>query len=142
MNNELSIQYVENPEESAWGIIGRGVGSYNKEQAGENHFRRLCYVLQGAGDEILGGVLSEVYWEWLYIDLLWVKDELRGSGYGRLLMETVEKEARGYGAKNAYLDTFSFQAPGFYEHLGYQVFGELGSFPPGHQRFFMKKELI
>jgi GNAT superfamily N-acetyltransferase len=141
MEKELNIVYIEKPEEGAWGIIGRGVSSYNIQQAGDNQFQRLCFVLQGDNNEILGGVISEVYWEWLYIDLLWVKEELRGRGYGRQLMETVEKKARQQGAKNAYLDTFSFQAPGFYERLGYKSFGELPAFPPGHERFFMKKEL-
>lgn len=141
MTENLEICFIDNPEEFAWGIIGRGVGNYNKQQAGDNQFQRLCYVLQGADEEILGGVISEVYWEWLYIDLLWVKDELRNHGYGRQLMEIVEKKAKGLGARNAYLDTFTFQAPGFYEKLGYQVFGELPAFPPGYERFFMKKEL-
>ena len=141
MNKEIKITYIDKPEESAWGIIGRGVGTYNKERAGVNQFQRLCFVIQETEEEILGGVMAEVYWEWLYIDLLWVKEELRGQGYGRRLMETVEKKARELGAKNAYLDTFSFQAPEFYQKLGYQVFGELPAFPPGHERFYMKKEL-
>ena len=52
-----------------------------------------------------------------------------------------EDEARQRGAKNAYLDTFSFQVPDFYKQHGYEVFGELPDFPPGHQRYFMKKQL-
>jgi GNAT superfamily N-acetyltransferase len=141
MHEELSIVHIDNPEEFAWGIIGEGVSTYNKQQAGDNNFQRFCFVLQGSDDEILGGVIAEAYWEWLFIDLLWVKTELRGRGYGHLLLETVEKEAQEYGAKNAYLDTFSFQAPTFYEQHGYQVFGELQDFPPGHKRFFMRKRL-
>jgi GNAT superfamily N-acetyltransferase len=141
MENEMKIIYIEKPEEGAWGVIGRGVGTYNKEQAGDNQFQRLCFVIQETDDEILGGVMAEVYWEWLNVDLLWVKEDLRGRGYGRQLMEVVEEKARELGAKNAYLDTFSFQAPGFYEKLGYRVFGELPTFPPGHERFYMKKEL-
>ena len=141
MKKDLNIVYIEKPEEGAWGVIGRGVGTFNKEQAGDNQFQRLCYVLQDENEEMLGGVLCEVYWEWLYIDLLWVKEELRGNGYGRQLMETVEKKAKEAGAINAYLDTFSFQAPEFYEKLGYQVFGELKDFPPGQDRFYMKKDL-
>jgi GNAT superfamily N-acetyltransferase len=137
----MDIVNIEKPEEGAWGVIGRGVGSYNKEQAGDNQFQRLCFVIQETDEEILGGVIAEVYWEWLNVDLLWVKEELRGQGYGRRLMEVVEEKARELGAKNAYLDTFSFQAPGFYEKLGYRVFGELPTFPPGHERFYMKKEL-
>ncbi len=141
MDEKYNITYVDKPEESAWGIIGRGVSYYNKEQAGDNKFQRLCFVLNAPDQEIVGGVLGEVYWDWLYIDLLWVRDELRGCGYGRRLLTQAEDEARGRGAKNVYLDTFSFQAPDFYKQLGYQVFGELQDFPSGYQRYFFTKQL-
>ena len=141
MDEEYKIVYVKKPEESAWGIIGHGVGDYNKEQAGDNNFQRFCYVLKDSDEEVVGGVLGEVYWDWLYIDLLWVKDELRGRGHGHRLLTRAEDEAREQGAKNAYLDTFSFQAPDFYKDHGYQVFGELQDFPPGYQRYFYTKQL-
>jgi hypothetical protein len=57
-------------------------------------------------------------------------------------METTEIEARRRGCRNAYLDTFSYQAPQFYERLGYVAFGTLQDYPPGHQRVFMNKQLI
>ena len=139
--DEYQIVYVDNPEQSAWGIIGRGVGNYNKQQTGDDKFQRLCFVLQAPDQTIVGGVIGEVYWGWLYIDLLWVKDELRGRGYGHRLLTLAEQEAQQRGAKNAYLDTFSFQAPDFYKQHGYQIFGELQDFPPGHQRYFLKKQL-
>ena len=139
--DEYNIVYVDDPEQSAWGIIGRGVGNYNKQQAGDDKFQRLCFVLQAPDQTIVGGVLGELYWGWLHIDLLWVKDELRGRGYGHRLLAIVEDEARQRGAKYAYLDTFSFQAPDFYKKHGYQIFGELENFPPGHQRYFLAKQL-
>jgi len=141
MEDEYSVSYVDDPEESAWGIIGRGVGTFNKQQAGENDFQRLCYVLNSPEEEIMGGVLAELYWKWLFIDLLWVKEELRGQGYGHELLTKVETEARNRGARNAYLDTFSFQAPEFYAKHGYHQFGELQDFPKGHQRLFLTKLL-
>jgi GNAT superfamily N-acetyltransferase len=141
MDEKYQIVYVEKPEESAWGIIGRGVGSYNKQQAGDNKFQRLCFSLQTPEQEIVGGVLGEIYWGWFYIDLLWVEEALRGRGYGHRLLARAEDEARRRGAKHAYLDTFSFQAPDFYKQHGYQLFGELQDFPPGHQRYFLKKQL-
>ena len=141
MDEEYRIDYVEKPEESAWGIIGRGVATYNKQQAGDNKFQRLCFVLHTPDQEVVGGVLGEVYWGWFYIDLLWVKEELRGLGYGHRLLVHAEEEARQRGAKNAYLDTFSFQAPDFYKGHGYRVFGELADFPPGQQRYFLTKRL-
>jgi N-acetylglutamate synthase-like GNAT family acetyltransferase len=75
----------------------------------------------------------------LYVDLLWVIDELCGRGYGHRLLTAAEDEARQRGAKNAYLDTFSFQAPTLHKQHGYQVFGQLEDFPPGHQRYFTRK---
>ena len=136
MTEVYKLVHIEKPEESAWGIIGRGLATFNKEQAGDNQFERLCYAIQTPGEEIVGGILGEVYWGWLYIDLLWVKEELRDQGYGHQLLTQLEDEARQRGAKHAYLDTFSFQVPDFYKEHGYQVFGELEDFPVGHQRCF------
>ena len=141
MSEEYTIVYVEKPEESAWGIIGRGVGDFNTQQAGDQKFQRLCFVLHAPDQEIVGGVIGEVYYDWFHLDLLWVKEELRGRGYGRSLMTTVEDKARECGAQSVFLDTFSFQAPDFYKQNGYEVFGELGDYPSGHQRFFFKKQL-
>ena len=141
MNEEYQIVYVDNPEESAWGIIGRGLSTYNVQQTGDQRFQRLCFALQTTDQEIVGGALGELYWGWFHLDLLWVKDELRGHGYGHCLLVTVEDEARKRGSKNVYLDTFCFQAQDFYKERGYQVFGALSDFPPGHQRYFLSKQL-
>jgi GNAT superfamily N-acetyltransferase len=141
MDEEYRVAYVDDPEESAWGIIGQGISAYNIRHAGKNDFQRLCFVLKSPEGEIVGGVLGETYWEWFHLDLLWVKEELRGRGYGHRLLMQAEEEARGRGAKNAYLDTFSFQAPVFYKKYGYEMFGELPDYPPGHQRYFLRKRL-
>lgn len=141
MEENFQVVHVEKPEDSAWGIIGWGLDAYNIAQAGQQNFQRLCYALQGSDEGIVGGVLGEIYWEWLHIDLLWIKEELRGRGYGSQLLAAVEEGARQRGATNVFLDTFSFQAPDFYTKHGYRVFGELPDFPPGHQRYFLMKVL-
>ena len=69
------------------------------------------------------------------------QEDLRGKGFGKELLSQAEEEARQRGAMHAYLDTFSFQAPGFYQKQGYEVFGQLDDFPTGHQRYFCKKKL-
>jgi len=141
MDEVFEIVYIEKPEQSAWGIIGQGINHYNIQQAGDNNFQRLCFVLHAPDKVVVGGIIGEIYWGWFYIDLLWVKDELRGHGYGHRLLSQAEDEARRLGARNAYLDTFSFQAPDFYKQHGYEVFGELSDFPPGYQRYFLTKQL-
>jgi GNAT superfamily N-acetyltransferase len=138
MNEEYKIYYVDKPE---WGIIGGGISQYNKQQAGDDQGQNLCFVLRAPDEEVVGGVIGATFWDWLYIDLMWIKEDLRGRGYGHRLLELAEEEGRKRGAKNAYLDTFSFQAPEFYKKRGYQVFGELKDFPQGHQRYFLTKQL-
>jgi len=138
MDVEYKVVYLDKPE---WGIIGGGISNFNTQQAGEDNSQNLCFVLHSPDQEVVGGVIGATYWDWLYINLMWVKEELRGHGYGHRLLKLAEDEARKRGAKNAYLDTFSFQAPNFYKKYSYQVFGELQDFPGGHQRYFLTKQL-
>jgi GNAT superfamily N-acetyltransferase len=141
MAEGLEIVHIEKIEDDMWGAIGGGIQNYNNQKAGDDHGKRLCFVVYGPQKEIAGGVIAVTYWDWLYIDLMWMKEELRGHGYGSQLLELAEEEARNRGAKHAYLDTFSFQAPEFYKRHGYQVFGELKDFPRGHRRYFLTKDL-
>ena len=141
MTEDYKIIYDEKPADGAWGIIGRGVGTFNQQQVGDDNYKRLVFVLQGPNQEVVGGLAGATFYDWFNIDLLWVKEELRGRGYGKRIMELAEEEAKERGAKNALLDTLSFQAPDFYKKLGYQVFGELPDFPPGHKRIYFAKQL-
>jgi GNAT superfamily N-acetyltransferase len=138
MDQEYDIVYMDQP---AWSVIGQGITEYNTEQAGDDHGQNLCFVLQGPDEEIVGGVIGATHWDWLYVNLMWIRHDLRGQGYGHRLLTLAEEKARERGAKHAYLDTFSFQAPGFYKKYGYEVFGELADFPTGHQRYYLKKQL-
>ena len=83
----------------------------------------------------------ETYCGWLFVEYLWVSEELRSKGVGRELMGRAEALAIERGCHSAWLDTFSFQARGFYEKLGYEEFGRL-DYPPSHHRHFMRKALI
>jgi GNAT superfamily N-acetyltransferase len=138
MHENFRIVSVEQPE---WGIIGGGIHNYNIQQAGEDNGQTICFVIQSPDEEVVGGVIAATHWDWLYIDLMWLKEDFRGLGYGQRLLELAEEKARQLGAKEAYLDTFSFQAPDFYKKYGYQVFGELKDFPVGHQRYYLTKKL-
>lgn len=75
----------------------------------------------------------------LHVDLLFLPESLRRDGIGRRLMNDAEGEAIRRGCRGAWLDTYSFQARGFYERLGYTTFGTIDDYPPGHSRIFLKK---
>lgn len=141
MAEKYKIIRAEKPDDNAWSVIGGGIHQYNVQQAGEPQGKQICFVLLGPNEELAGGLIGETHWGWFYINLLFVQDALRGKGYGHQLLIQAEEAARQASATNAYLDTFSFQAPEFYKNHGYEVFGELTGFPPGHTRYFMTKKL-
>ena len=91
--------------------------------------------------DIVGGVTARTYWQYLDVKFLWVHERFRKEGLGSKLMAAAEEEARRRGCKNAFLDTFSFQARGFYVRLGYSEFGRLAGFSGKHERHFMHKAL-
>ena len=94
------------------------------------------------GNEVIGGILAEVYWGVVFIDILWVNEEYRNKGYASALLSDVENTAKENNCNLCHLDTFDFQARDFYEKHGYTVFGVLEDCPEGHNRFYMSKKLV
>lgn len=88
--------------------------------------------------EIFGGLWDDTMFSHLHVDLLFLPESLRRNGIGRQLMNDAELEAIRRGCRGAWLDTYSFQARGFYERLGYTIFGTIDDYPPGHSRIFLK----
>jgi ribosomal protein S18 acetylase RimI-like enzyme len=56
-------------------------------------------------------------------------------------MQEAERRARRRGSRLIHLNTYSFQAPGFYEKLGYRRFGGMSGSPAGASRHFYVKPL-
>jgi GNAT superfamily N-acetyltransferase len=81
-------------------------------------------------------------YEWVFVRWLWVDDRYRKQGVGSSLLASAEAIARKGGCRGVYLDTFTFQAPKFYERHGYRECGRIDDFPPGHSRIWLKKTLV
>ena len=138
-NLTLTLENDLKPEELRF--IGDNLNRFNFATVGYNDFQPLIIVLRDELGQIAGGLIGSTWWGWLYIDLLFVPEVFRGQGYGDALLLAAELEARHRGCEHAFLNTFSFQAPNFYQKRGYVVFGELANFPPGHTRYFLQKQL-
>jgi GNAT superfamily N-acetyltransferase len=117
-----------------------GLIRYNNEKMGKQKYKRLAISLR-EGNEIVGGIVGEVWTAVLFIQFFWLEQGLRGTGFGRKLITAIEDEARRFGAKRSYLDTMSFQAPGFYRICGYREFGSIEGYPGGVTRHWFTKTL-
>jgi len=101
----------------------------------------LIVLVRTNDNQLIAGLNASTYWQWLNIRHLWVSKLFREQGIGRQIINLAEAEALNRGCHSSFVNTFSFQAQGFYKKLGYEVFGVLEDFPPGHQRLYMKKLL-
>ena len=112
---------------------------FNESQARPYDFTALRLAIFDAQGNLSAGLLGATGWAWLNIDILFVEAEQRHSGLGRELVRRAIEIARARGCIGAMLDTFDFQARGFYEKQGFSVFGELANMPPGHIRYWMRR---
>lgn len=138
----FSIRATDAPDESTRRAILGPLIAYNEARTGRDDYRPLILVIQDPAGQVIGGLWGRTAYDWLFVELLFVPESLRGRGLGADLMQRAETEAVGRGCHSAWLDTFEFQARGFYERLGYMCFGELQDYPVGSARYFMTKVLI
>jgi GNAT superfamily N-acetyltransferase len=117
------------------------VVAFNNSKAGPGNGQPLFVVLRDQEKRVCGGLSGSTSRGWLFIDHLVIPEASRGKGLGTSLVHLAEREAIKRGCANAWLNTFEFQARGFYEKLGYACFGQLTDYPPGFSRFFMQKPL-
>lgn len=91
------------------------------------------------GKIVAGCLAARTVWGTAEVSVLWVDESYRKQGLGSQLLADVEKDFRENGCNIVLLDTFDWQARGFYEKNGYSVFGTLEDCPKGHCRYYMKK---
>ena len=94
------------------------------------------------GNEKLAGLTGETFGNWFCIRYLFVDERFRGKGIGSALLATAEREAKRRGCKYAFVDTFSFQAPAFYEKHGYREVFVLEEYPYTGKRHYYTKKLL
>jgi len=139
MTIRLQIPDVPTPEDRE--AVLAPLRAYNERQAGPAHAEPLAILLKDAEDRPVGGLWGRSSYGWLFVEYLAVPEELRGKQLGSALMKEAERIARERGCYGMWLDTFAFQARGFYEKLGFTVFGTLENHPRGSRRFFLSKTL-
>lgn len=118
-----------------------GLTAFNLQHIAPDGYEPLHIFVRDDGGRVRGGLLGETFWQWLHISILWLDESLRGQGLGSRLVRTAEGEAVGRGCRGVFVNTFDFQAPEFYQKLGYVSCGVIEDLPPGQRRIFFQKRL-
>lgn len=129
------IELTESPDPSMRDLLADALLTYNEAMLGRSDLRPLALPIRSADDgRIVGGLWGRTAFRWLYVELLFVPEVLRGRRIGAELLRLAEAEAHSRGCLGSWLDTFSLKAYRFYETQGYELFGEITGYPPGNSR--------
>lgn len=113
--------------------------------ASKGHVRKseaFSILMKDSSEKLLGCVMVSFMWNGMSIQSLWVDDSMRGQGLGRRLMTMAEEAGIKHGCTIAYTDTFTWQAPRFYEKLGYTLYGKFEGFPKDNALSYYCKKLV
>lgn len=122
-------------------VVDDGIGQFNSEAAPLHDVQALSCFARGPEGTVIGGAVGRTWGTCCELQQLWVQAPYRRGGIGRELMVRFEARARQRGCRTFYLETFSFQAPGFYRSLGYGVHSQIDGFSEGIAKYLMIKRL-
>jgi len=137
----LDLVFDPLPGEAVTRFISDNVVNVNFARTGVSTWYPVNFFLKSPRGEIMGGLLAYLWGGWLHVNFLWVAEAVRNQGHATRLMDAAEAMALERGGTGATLETLSFQAPGFYRKRGYTVVGQIDDYPPGHTKFYLRKDL-
>lgn len=129
-----------NPSQSDNEVIKEGLINSYEAQFGERD-KEFSIFLKSESGKVFGGILAMFDSEAIYIEALWIEQNVRKQGYGKKLLAAAEREAIENGCRFSLVDTWDFQAEEFYLKNGYEKIGELKNYWHGHSKLFLRKTL-
>jgi len=135
----VKFQVINEDDSAVFDTLIAGLKEHKYEHMGPEDTLPLSVVARDEDNKIIGGVSGRTIYKNFLIGIVWVDKETRGTGLGRKLMEFAEVEAKKRGCLVAQLDTLSFQAPDFYQKLGFDIVGTVPGFPGSPERYFLLK---
>ena len=121
--------------------IGGLIRSYNRSKREAAESEPLNIYVEDDSGELMAGLVAETFGNWLEIEYLFVKEDLRAQGIGSQLLQQAESEAKKRNCRFAFVNTYQFQAPAFYQMHGYKEVFTLKDYPYTGQRHYYQKDL-
>ena len=139
--SDSPLKIETNPDPQDIQFLEDRINQFNVETTGITDGGLLSLFRRNEAGEIVAGLFG---WSWggtCEVRYLWVHETLRGQGLGRQLLLAAEAEASARGCHQIILDTHSFQAPDFYQKLGYEIIGGHEDYPRNYWKYYLRKEL-
>jgi len=121
-------------------LAGR-IYEFNANATGYFDGRLLAGCVRNDAGEVIAGFNGHTWGGCCELAYVWVDERHRGQGLGTRLVRAAEAEALARGCTQVVLATHDFQAPGFYERLGYERKYAIEDRPRGHANIIYVKGL-
>ncbi len=138
----MKLIYTDKPDIKDQRYLDNKLMGFNYDKIKGYAFKKFLYKMTDESDLMIAGIDCMLGGGWLEIISLWVSERNRKKKIGEKLLFEAEKTAKEQACHGAYLYTYSFQAPVFYEKNGYKVFGVLENYHKNYAKFYMKKSLV
>jgi ribosomal protein S18 acetylase RimI-like enzyme len=136
---EIEIRSDDHPELEA--LLEDRLYEFNSRTTSIFDGTLLSAAIEDDDGNVVAGMSGHTWGGCCEIRLLWVDESRRGSGLGTALMRAAEREAMRRGCHQIVLSTHSFQAPRFYERLGFRRLAFIPEYPRGHEQVIYIKSL-
>ena len=135
---QCELSDVDDPTHRA--AVLAPLSAHNRQATGRTDAGLVLAVpLRDAEQRIVGGMWGSLWCGWLKLEFAFIPEHRRATGLGSRMLATIEAAAVARGASGMWMESFSFQAPGFYQKLGCRVVGVLEDRPVGHSSVFLAK---
>jgi ribosomal protein S18 acetylase RimI-like enzyme len=140
---EVEIKQADYDEIKNWVDHQLQLNTEEKRPAfADRKIRPISFAMYDDQGHVIGGAAAEFHWNALHVSLLGVSKEFRIKGVGSKLIKRIEQEARANQCDMVLLETMSYQAPLFYQKLGFQIIGRIGDYPAkGECQYILQKML-
>lgn len=122
-------------------LLDERIYEFNISATGFRDGRPFAGVVKDEAGVIRAAINGHTWGGCCYVAHLWVDESQRRQGVGTALLRSAEQEARARGCVQVLLMTHSFQAPVFYERLGYARQATIPDYPRGHAQLAYLKRL-
>ncbi|HDU5650215.1 TPA: GNAT family N-acetyltransferase [Klebsiella aerogenes] len=137
----MNMTLTATPHPDDVNYIRQQLTVFNQAHVDIDAIKTLAVFMHDEQGNKTAGLLAITWGNWMQIQFLWVTEALRGGGLGAKVLQAAEAEAHNRGCRSVFVDTFSFQARGFYERQGYLLQMTLEQMPYHHRQHYLIKTL-
>lgn len=123
------------------GEIENALDEYDKNHIGYKTYGHISIGIADNGRIVAGLDACMTEFRILYVSTVYVDEKYRRMGYGKMLLEEMEKRAKKLGANVVRLDTFNWQGKDFYKAMNYEQVGYYKNDIDDYEEYFFMKRI-